>query len=293
MRRNFALPLEALGSLLVPFTASYVLASFASGAILARMTVGDLLTASCLATGVSLLGYALAPVWSAVVVCAALAGLGAGAIDAGGNSHLARHHGPRTLNWLHAAYGIGAASGPMIMTAVLASERRWQLGYAVVAIAQLLLAGGLAASRSAWPAVARAKAARKGATTATLTLGALRSERVWLGMAAFFLYTGLEAIAGVWMYSYLTSVRGVAMAAASSAVTLYWTALTGGRYCSAPVSRARLWSGGYGKPCSCSPRPRGPSASPDRPRRASPRSPCSVSLPVRCFPRSWLPRPAG
>jgi fucose permease len=241
MRRSFALPPEALGSLLVPFTASYVLASFASGAILSRITVGDLLAASCLATGVSLMGYALSPVWSAVVVCAALAGLGAGAIDAGVNSHVALHHGPRTLNWMHAAYGVGAASGPLIMAAVLASERKWQVGYGIVAIAQLLLAEGFTASRSSWPPVARATATTGRVTTAISTLSTLRFARVWLGLAAFFFYTGLEAIAGIWMYSYLTSVRSVPMAAASSGVTLYWTGLTAGRVLfGASVERASL-----------------------------------------------------
>src|ERR1043166_7778799 len=63
IRRSFGLPLEALGSLLVPFAACYVASSFACGTFLARTTVGSLLALSCLVTGVSLLGYALAPPW--------------------------------------------------------------------------------------------------------------------------------------------------------------------------------------------------------------------------------------
>ena len=50
-----------------------------------------------------------------------------------------------------------------------------------------------------------------------------------MGIAAFFVYTGLEAVAGVWAYSFLTSVRGLSMAHAGAAVTLYWTSLTAGR----------------------------------------------------------------
>src|SRR5262249_45752936 len=152
IRRTFDLPLEALGSLLVPFTASYVLSSFSSGALLARMTVGTLLAASCLATGVSLLGYAVAPLWAIVIALAAVSGLGAGAIDAGVNAYVATQHGPRTLNWMHAAYGVGAASGPLIMTSVMTAGHGWQFGYGLVAAGQLALAALFAASRAYWPA---------------------------------------------------------------------------------------------------------------------------------------------
>ncbi len=126
IRRTFDLPLEALGALLVPFTMGYVASSFASGPILGRTTVGALLAASCLATGVSLSGYAVAPLWPLVVAAAFVAGLGAGAIDAGVNAYVAVHHDAATLNWMHAAYGIGAAAGPLTMTAVLGSGRPWQ-----------------------------------------------------------------------------------------------------------------------------------------------------------------------
>jgi fucose permease len=228
IRRTFDLPLDALAGLLVPFTASYVLASFSSGAILARMTVGALLAASCLATGVSLLGYALAPLWGVMVVCAALSGLGAGAIDAGVNAYVASHHDARTLNWMHAAYGVGAASGPLIMTGVMTSGRGWQFGYGLVAAGQLVLAALFGASRAWWPAPERSPASASGAAHAPL-LRTLRVPRVWMGIAAFFIYTGLEAVAGVWAYSFLTSVRGLSMARAGAGVTLYWASLTAGR----------------------------------------------------------------
>jgi fucose permease len=227
IRRTFDLPLEALGGLLVSFTAGYVVSSFSSGAVLARMTVGALLSASCLATGVSLLGYALAPDWGIMVACAALAGLGAGAIDAGVNAYVATHHGARTLNWMHAAYGVGAASGPLIMTGVMTSGRGWQFGYGLVAAGQLALAALFGASRGWWPAPQRSAATESAA--AAPVLRTLRLPRVWLGIAAFFVYTGLEAVAGVWAYSFLTSVRGLSMARAGAGVTLYWVSLTAGR----------------------------------------------------------------
>jgi fucose permease len=61
IRTFFHLPLDALGALLVMFTVGYLGSSFSSGHLLARLSVGALLALSCLATAISLLGYALTP----------------------------------------------------------------------------------------------------------------------------------------------------------------------------------------------------------------------------------------
>jgi fucose permease len=227
IRARFGLALDALGPLLVAITAGYVLASFATGRLLARMRVGTLLALSCAATGASLAGYAMAPQWWILVAFGVLAGIGAGAIDAGLNTYVATWHSARTLNWLHAFYGVGAAIGPALMTRVLLAGGPWQRGYAIVAGFQIALALCFFATRSLWPAVTRsgdvATALRAG-SRATLRLPA-----AWLGMAAFFVYVGLEQSAGAWAYTYLTEVRGVPMARAGTWVSLFWGGLMAGR----------------------------------------------------------------
>ncbi len=230
IRARFGLELDALGPLLVALTAGYVFASFSSGRLLAQINLGALLAASCAATAASLLGYALAPAWSVLVGFGLLAGLGAGAIDAALNTYVATHHSARTLNWLHACYGVGAASGPAVMTSVLTAGRPWQRGYFLVALGQIALALCFLVTRSSWPTVAGGP--RDGATRAAKTASGratLSLPAAWLGMAAFFLYVGLEQSAGAWAYSFLTEARGVGVAVAGTWVTLYWGALTVGR----------------------------------------------------------------
>jgi MFS family permease len=73
IRAHFDLPLDALGALLIMFTLGNLLSSFSSGRLLTHINVGSLLTMSCLATAVSLLGYALAPQWWMMVVLGLLA----------------------------------------------------------------------------------------------------------------------------------------------------------------------------------------------------------------------------
>jgi len=227
MRREFGLPLDALGALLVSTTAGYVTSSFLAGAFLARVSVGALLALSCLATGATLLGYAAAPLWAVVVALGVIAGLGAGAIDAGINTFAATNFPSRTLHLLHAAYGVGTTAGPVWMTSVLMGGFAWQRGYLAIGAIQLLLAAGFAATLRLWPGPAQRAAA--GATPSASLGETLRLRAAQLGAAAFFLYLGVEATAGAWLYSLLEQGRGISMAMAGSAVSLYWGGLLVGR----------------------------------------------------------------
>jgi fucose permease len=226
IRTTFDLPLDALGALLISITAGYVTSSFASGPILGRMNLGMLLALSAAATATSLFAYTLAPSWPVMVAFGTLAGFGAGAIDAGLNTFVATNYPPRTLNMLHAFYGLGTTAGPMLMTHVLLAQLPWQRGYAMVAGAQIALAGCFMATRSLWPADTSVAAARIQDVSVWSTL---RLPAAWLGIAAFCVYVGVEAATGAWIYSFLTEARDFSMSAAGTGVSLFWGGLMLGR----------------------------------------------------------------
>lgn len=239
IRTFFNLPLDALGALLVMFTTGYLLSSFSSGRILAHLNVGTLLALSCLATAVSLLGYALTSSWWIMVALGLLSGLGAGAIDAGLNTYAATHFSARSVNWLHACYGIGATIGPIIMTSVLMASHPWQRGYVIVSIAQLGLAMGFGMTKKLWANKRDVELAQDDLVKSTSSGSAspasptptstLRLPITWLSIAVFFIYTGIEAAAGMWAYSLFTEGRGVSMTLAGTWVSVYWGCLTAGR----------------------------------------------------------------
>ena len=248
IRVYFNLPLDALGSLLVMFTIGYLVSSFSSGWLLSVMSVGALLALSCLATAVSLIGYAIAPAWLMIVLLAVVLGLGAGAIDAGLNTFAATQFSARMVNWLHACYGAGAAAGPVIMTSVLAADHPWQRGYAVVGAWQLALAFCFLVTRRWWPVVSTKAAAPTVKVTRASNINTLKLPAVWLSVAVFFVYTGIEAAAGTWAYSLFTEARGVSMMTAGAWVSVYWGGLTAGRLLSGvvagfvPAHRLVRWS---------------------------------------------------
>ncbi len=238
IRASFALPIDALGALLVMFTMGYLLASFSSGWLLARMNVGALLAGSCFATAMSLFVYAVAPAWWTVVAFGLVAGLGAGAIDTGLNTYAANHFSARLVNWLHACYGLGATLGPLIMTSVLAAGRRWQMGYVIVGLAQLVLAICFGATHKLWSDKSKAvglapegssSVKKTSSASPTSPISTLRLPITWLSIALFFLYTGIEAATGAWAYSLFTEGRAIPAMTAGTWVSIYWGAFTAGR----------------------------------------------------------------
>lgn len=93
IRDGFSVALDAIGVFLAACVAGYMTSSFLSGFLLARFGVGRILAASCLLTGLALIGYTLVPQWWMMVLLGAFSGLGAGAIDAGLNTYAAAHFG--------------------------------------------------------------------------------------------------------------------------------------------------------------------------------------------------------
>ena len=225
IRGTFGRDLDDLGLLLIASTSGYVASSFANGWLLTRLALGGVLTASCVCSAVALGGYAVAPGFWWLLPLAVVLGAGGGGIDAALNTYVAANHGARTLNLLHACYGIGAAIGPLLMTSILQAGRPWQRGYALTAMILVCLAVAFAATLRAWPAVeAPAEHERSAQLSATLRLPAAR-----LGIVVFLAYTGLEASVGAWTYTVLTLGRGVAPAVAGMIVAAYWGGLTAGR----------------------------------------------------------------
>jgi fucose permease len=237
IRAFFGLELDRLGVLLILTTVGYVTSSFSSGRLLQRMNLGAVLAVSCALTGAGLLGYANAVSWSLMLELGVVLGLGAGAIDAALNTYAAIHLGPRALNWLHACYGVGAATGPMIMTAVMQRGSPWQRGYLIVAVAQLALAGAFTVTADWWPKTGGAAHGADQAAAAPMP-ATLREGSAWLGIVTFFLYTGVEASIGAWTFTLLTEGRGVPPERAGFVASLFWGSLTAGRVLAATAGHA-------------------------------------------------------
>ncbi len=232
IRADFSIPLDSLGILLFASVTGYMTSGFLSGPLIARMGVGNVLAASCALTGTGLIGYTLVPTWWMMVLLGVVAGLGAGAIDAGLNTYVAAHFGEGLMQWLHACYGVGVTLGPIIMTIALNTLGSWRVGYRVVGIFQLAMAACFVLTLSMWDrketAIGREGPKRLTDYKTPLAL-TLHQPRVWLSALLFFLYVGVEVSFGTWTYTLLTESRGISSAAAGFWVGSYWATFTIGR----------------------------------------------------------------
>jgi fucose permease len=232
MRVDFNVPLDALGMLLVTGTSGYLVSSFFSGKLIARLGVGKLLAFSCALTGAALISYTLVPSWWMMVALGVFTGFGAGAIDAGLNTYVAANFGARMMQWLHASYGIGVTLSPLIMTFAINTLNSWRSGYHTVGIVQLVLGGCFMFTLPLWRQHEQHAAAQE---TPRLTdyktpiLDTLRQPRVWLSILMFILYVGAEVSLGTWAYTLLTESRGIAPQTAGLLTGSYWASFTIGR----------------------------------------------------------------
>ncbi len=228
LRRSFDRPIDQLGIILLAMMAGYLASSFSAGSLLGHLGVGRLLVASGLLVAAGAAAWAATPWWCLVVAGALVSGLGAGAIDAGINAFAAARFTPRVITWLHACWGLGAMIGPLVMTALLSSGAGWRWGYVLMGAALMTMAACFHLTLGLWelPATDGGRSPRGvGGGLAE----ALHEPGVRGNALLFFLYTGVEASAGQWAFSFLTESRGMTTAAAGLAASTYWGSIFAGR----------------------------------------------------------------
>ncbi|MGC3944765.1 MAG: MFS transporter [Chryseolinea sp.] len=219
------MPLDSLGTLLICFTSGYLVTSSTSGKIMQWISLGVLLTLSCLVTALSLLTYAFTNFWYFMIIAAFFLGSGGGAIDSSINSFAASRFSASTVNWLHAFYGVGATAGPLLVTFMLANDLQWYHGYIAVATIQIGLSILFGATQRRWGMAS----AHEEVHSRSEYFETLKLPRVWIFMFIFFLYTGVEQGFGQWLFTVLTQSRSLGEEQAGLWTSLYWGSLTIGR----------------------------------------------------------------
>lgn len=214
-----------LGALLLAVTTGYVSGSIASGKLFVRYQPGTMLGIALLLTASAFLGYSNAPSYGFMVACGLLLGAGAGLLDGGMNIYFAAYYNARLMNWLHAAFGIGALLSPQLVNlTVFARNGSWREAYLVMAMATAVVSVLYFASARHW----RRLQASTDEAPAVPMRATLRLPILWIGILTFLCYTGNESSAGTWSAPFFTA-QGVEPLIANNWVTAYWFTFTMGR----------------------------------------------------------------
>lgn len=218
---EFSRPIGDLGIVTFAFVGLYTLSTLGAGGLTRRFGASTLLVSSALLAAASLLGMATAAAWYVFLAATALFGLAGGQVDAGTNSYMAIHRGPRAMGAIHAGFGLGTIVGPLAVTILLGAGLSWRLAFLLLAGLQLTYAIGLFYTGGDLPAVVDDQLTKP-------RVGA-RVELVVLSILTFFIYAGMASGAGTWSFTVMTEEWGISTAGAGLAVTGYWAGFTGSR----------------------------------------------------------------
>lgn len=228
MREEFNLSVGAIGVLLLASTIGFSVMSFNLGTIIARFGTYRTLIFCALLRSSALLGIFIAPSWELIILASFFMGFGSGGIDAGLNAYVAGYRNMRILNWLHAFFGVGATIGPLVMKTLFDNGIAWQWGYALVGVSQFVIVGLLFISRTSWSGIDLARAEESNINSSPWHT--LRRPLVWMGIAMFFLYTGIEITAGQLSPTLFIDGRGISENVVATWVGIYWGSFTVGRF---------------------------------------------------------------
>jgi len=206
-----------------------VLSSLMSTRLIHRYGTGKVTLISVALTATALLGISFSNQFIFLCLFSIPLGLGGGNVDAALNNFVALHFESKHMSWLHSFWGIGASTGPIIMSYFLAQGTFWQGAYLSVSTLQIVLVLILFVSLPVWKKFEKGVQAKNAETIQISNMQTIQRPLVKYAMLAFFVYVGLEGGTGLWASSYLVSIKLVSIDQAAQGIALFYGGLTFGR----------------------------------------------------------------
>jgi fucose permease len=239
MHQDFGVALGTAGIVTMVVSCGTIISSLFSGRILHRFGTAKVTFVSILMTAVALLGISYSPSVLWLIMFAIPLGLGGGAVDAGLNAYIAAHYKSHHMSWLHCFWGVGAMTGPIIMSQYISRGSSWRMGYLTVAVIQFLLVLMIFIALPLWRKTEKSlqnvsaekiNSQEQDSTSTTQKATSLLSLKgVKPVLLSFFLYCAIESTIGLWGSSFLVEMKGVDASIAAGWIALFFGGITLGR----------------------------------------------------------------
>ena len=233
MHLDLGVSVSLAGGISLTIAIGTVISSLLSDRLTRWLGAGKVTAISVGMTAVALLGFSVSSEYWHLILFAIPYGLGAGSVDASLNNYVALHYASRHMSWLHCMWGLGASVGPYIMGYALSGGMRWNTGYRVIGIFQMVLTAVLLLSLPLWKKRPEDTPDENGTPRAPLTLKQIiaipGAKEVLL---AFFCYCAAEQTAILWGSTYLVEHNGLDRDIAASLASLFLMGITIGRFAS-------------------------------------------------------------
>ncbi len=239
MRSDFHVSLSYAGIISLIVTVCIVISSLSAQWLTQRLGTVRIVVLSAFLSAGAMMAYANADSLLWLCLFSIPYGLAAGSIDTVLNNYVALHYSARHMSWLHAVWGVGASTSPLIMGLSLTYSGQWQGGYWAVGMLQLLLAIALCLSMPLWkkkPAHTEESDSEEPDSEEPESIEkvnnivALRTPGVIFVLMCFFAYGAIEVAASLWAASFLVEVKGLTFASASVFASLYFAGIILGRF---------------------------------------------------------------
>ena len=233
MHQSLGIPIENAGILSVLTTGGTILSSFLSGRVTRRFGTGKVTLISVLMTALALLGFSLAPDFYWLAFLTLPLGLGAGSVDAALNGYVSLNYEAKHMSWLHSFWGVGATTGPMILSFFLLTSSGWRAGYRVISFIQIGIVLLLFLTLPLWKRFEGKSVSDQSEEDSheRREEGSLyRIPGVRYAILSFFAYCGVEMTMGLWGSSYLVNFIGYSAETAARYTSLYFGGITLGRF---------------------------------------------------------------
>ena len=241
MRLDFGMPVGHAGFVSFVISSGTIVSSLFSVKVIRKLGTGKVTAFSVLLTAIGLTGFALTPNFWWLFLFAIPLGIGAGAVDSALNEYIAEHYTAIHMNMLHCFWGIGALTGPLIMSGFIKNTSSWRPSYGLVAIIQFVLVTILFFSLPLWKKLENqrkenAEIEKQVSQKKKSTLESLKIRGVKSVLICFMTYTAMELMLGLWGATYLTSIKNFEPSRAAAWVSLYYGGITLGRFLAAFLS---------------------------------------------------------
>jgi fucose permease len=226
-------PLHYAGYISMIIAGGTVISSIFSEKIIRRLGTGIVTALSVSMTAVALLGFSFSAAFVLLCLWAVPLGLGAGSVDAALNNYVALHYKAKHMSWLHCFWGVGASTGPIIMSFFLIHRNSWNMGYRTIGLIQCCLVAVLFITISLWGKNSSQTSDEKNEISKGIKFKELfHTAGVKQILVAFFCYCSLETTTGLWGSSFLVMEKNISPEMAARWISLYYIGITFGRFVS-------------------------------------------------------------
>ena len=236
IHQDLNVPVSFAGIITMIVSGGTIISSFFSEKLIRKLGTGKVTAFSVLLTAIGLLGVFLSPNFIWICLLAIPLGIGAGSVDSALNNFVALHYKAIHMNWLHCFWGIGATTGPFIMSIFLLRENCWRLGYATIGSIQALLVVCLFLSLPLWKKFESDNSEKINDSKGIKISNLIKLPGAKPALVSFFCYCAIELTTGLWVSSYFVIINGFSPEIAAKWVSLYYLGITIGRFLAGFVS---------------------------------------------------------